>query len=157
MCWLSRNNFIESKTTFGSPWCPRPGTESCINTWRFLNLKAKTLQGSSNKPWRSVPEKKKKQNKTQQQSLLSAEWRQMKKGIYNAVLESRQSRGREDRWRETKGGYEREEEREAESEGESLRVRSNSVVHFRCLYSAFLRHWDQLWRLSLIVNSFRFN
>lgn len=50
MCWLSSNVFIEFKPTSCSPRSPRPGTESCINTWRFLNLKAKTLQGSSNKP-----------------------------------------------------------------------------------------------------------
>lgn len=55
MCWRSSNLFIESKPTSGPPQRPRPGTESCINTHRFLNLRAKTLQDSSNKPWRSVP------------------------------------------------------------------------------------------------------
>lgn len=95
MCWLSSNVFIEFKLTSGSPRSSRPGTESCINTWRFLNLKAKTLQGSSNKPWRSVPGKKKKKT---QQFLLSAEWRERMKV---------KKKEREERWRETKRRYER--------------------------------------------------
>lgn len=62
MCCLSSNIFIGSKPTPGSPRSPRPGTESCINTWRFLSLQAKTQQGSSNKLWSSVPGKKKHNN-----------------------------------------------------------------------------------------------
>lgn len=44
---------------------------------------------------------------------------------------------------------------EAKSEGES--ERSDSLDQFRRLDPAFARRSEQLWRLSLVVNSFRFN
>lgn len=62
--------------------------------------------------------------------------------------------GRIDEERETKGGYEGEEGREAESVGGSFRGERSSSDAF---YPAFLRHIDKLWRLSLIINSLRFN
>lgn len=102
-----------------------------------------------------------RKEKTQQQeeSLLSVECRERRKDSYNAVWRSGEEEAVGSEWgrivkeRETKGRYQGEEGRQ--------KVKGSLWERYGlfgwCLFPAFLRHPDQLWQLSLVINSFRFN